>query len=160
MKKSASASEQLTKETRSKTLKQVTLEESSSRTKLLNSCDPRTADITTKVGEMIALDCQPFSIVDSVGFVCVSCTAEPRYVFPSRRYITEMTIPQIMSCVLQSQRIYSGSQVDKLYGGQRSVMIASSASLHTGCHQVPLRGSLPCSVPVLCQVPTLEMPFG
>ena len=58
--KSAFASEQLTKESRSKTLKQVTLEESSSRTKLWDSSDPRAMDITTKVGEMIALDCQPF----------------------------------------------------------------------------------------------------
>ena len=93
--KSTSASEQLTKESRSKTLKQVTLEESSSRTKLWNSCDPRAVNITTNVGEMIALDYQSFSIVDSVGFVHVSRTAEPRYVLPSRRYITETMIPQI-----------------------------------------------------------------
>lgn len=51
------------------------------------------------MGEMIALDCQPFSVVGNVGFVCILHAAEPRYVLPSRRYITVTTIPQIY-CVL------------------------------------------------------------
>ena len=44
---------------------------------------------------MIALDCQPLSVVDNVGFIRVMNAAEPRYVLPSRKYITDRTIPQI-----------------------------------------------------------------
>ena len=44
---------------------------------------------------MIALDLQPFSIVEDVGFVRLIQQLEPRYKLPSRRYITESVIPHI-----------------------------------------------------------------
>ena len=44
---------------------------------------------------MIALDLQPFSIVEDVGFVRLIQQLEPPYKLPSRRYITESVIPRI-----------------------------------------------------------------
>ena len=97
--KSAAASSSEPQAQRSKRFKQITLEESSSRTKAWEIDDPRALALTTKIGEMIALDCQPLSLVDNVGFIRVIQAAEPRYVLPSRKYITERTIPQIHSRV-------------------------------------------------------------
>ena len=48
---------------------------------------------------MIALDYQPFSIVDDVGFICLLRSLEPRYVIPSRRYITETVMATIYDTV-------------------------------------------------------------
>ena len=44
---------------------------------------------------MIALDLQPFSIVEDGGFVRLIQQLEPRYKLPSRRYITQSVIPHI-----------------------------------------------------------------
>ena len=57
--------------------------------------DPRAHKIHTRIGEMIALDYHPFSIVDNVGFIYLLCSLEPKYVIPSRRYITETVMPTI-----------------------------------------------------------------
>ena len=48
---------------------------------------------------MIALDYQPFSIVDDVGFIRLLRSLEPRYVIPSRRYSTETVLPTIYDTV-------------------------------------------------------------
>ena len=44
---------------------------------------------------MIALDFQPFSVVDDRGFRSLLNVLEPRYILPSRRYITDTVLPQI-----------------------------------------------------------------
>ena len=44
---------------------------------------------------MIALDCQSFSVVDDAGFIRLLKALEPRYVLPSRKYITENVIPKL-----------------------------------------------------------------
>ena len=95
-----STTEHLSHESSKAPLKQLTLEESSSRTKVRDLSDPQAVEITTKVGEMIALDCQPFSVVDNIGFICLLHVAEPRYSLPSRRHITETVLPQIHSRIL------------------------------------------------------------
>ena len=48
---------------------------------------------------MIALDCQPLSIVEDAGFVRLMSTLEPRYVVPSRKHVTDVVLPSIMSGV-------------------------------------------------------------
>lgn len=48
---------------------------------------------------MIALDCQPFSIVSDTGFGRLMNALEPRYQIPSRKYITDKVIPDIESDV-------------------------------------------------------------
>ena len=41
------------------------------------------------VMEMIALDNQPFSLVEDIGFVRLLQVLKPRYTFPSRKYLVE-----------------------------------------------------------------------
>lgn len=52
------------------------------------------------IAEMIALDEQPFSIVEDNGFLHYTRTLEPRYKVPSRKYITETVLPDIHARVL------------------------------------------------------------
>ena len=54
-----------------------------------------TPRITQSVAEMIALDNQPFSIVDNTGFKNLVHLLEPHYKLPSRRYFAEVAIPDI-----------------------------------------------------------------
>ena len=75
--------------------KQLTLEETESRVRIWDINDPRSVRITRRIAEMIAIDCQPISVVDDLGFVRVLQTAEPRYSIPSRKYITESILPDI-----------------------------------------------------------------
>ena len=56
---------------------------------------PTARKITRTVGEMIALDNQPFSIVDDLGFKNLVRVLEPRYNLPTRRYFTEVVIPDM-----------------------------------------------------------------
>ena len=44
---------------------------------------------------MIAIDSQPFLIVENVGFKRLVSALEPRYSLPSRRFITETILPRI-----------------------------------------------------------------
>ena len=60
--------------------------------------DPCAQHIHTRIGEMIALDYQPFSIVDDVGFIRLLHSLEPRYVM-CRRYVTETVMPKIYATV-------------------------------------------------------------
>lgn len=51
--------------------------------------------VSHRIGEMIAVDCQPLSIVSDAGFVRLVGTLEPRYQIHSRKYITDKIIPDI-----------------------------------------------------------------
>ena len=51
--------------------------------------------ITTKIMEFIALDDQPFSVVEDVGFRRLMEHVEPRYTVPSRRYFSDVFLPEI-----------------------------------------------------------------
>jgi len=57
--------------------------------------DTRAALVHKKLGEMIALDCQPLSIVEDIGFNHFVKALKPRYVIPSRKYLSENVIPKI-----------------------------------------------------------------
>ena len=51
--------------------------------------------IHSKVGEMIAIDCQPISIVDHKGFKSLVTTLESKYQMFSRKYFSETVIQSI-----------------------------------------------------------------
>ena len=51
--------------------RQLTLQESSDKARKWDINDPRAQHIHTRIAEMIALNYQPFLIVDDVGFVCL-----------------------------------------------------------------------------------------
>ena len=56
---------------------------------------PRSREITKRIGEMIAVDNEPFTLVDHAGFSRLLLLLEPRYKLPSERYFSETLIPAI-----------------------------------------------------------------
>lgn len=74
---------------------QLTLEESKSRVQEWTIHDPRAHRVHRRLGEMLALDIQPFTIVEDQGFCRLVHTLEPRYVMPSRKFFSENIIPRI-----------------------------------------------------------------
>ena len=55
--------------------------------------------LNKKIIEFIALDNQPFSVVEDVGFSRLLMHLEPRYVMPSRRYFSDVALPELQSAV-------------------------------------------------------------
>nr|XP_055035499.1 E3 SUMO-protein ligase ZBED1-like [Misgurnus anguillicaudatus] len=55
----------------------------------------RAQDITRRIGEFIAKDLQPFSVVDNEGFRRLVNTLEPKYKIPSRPYFSQTCLPAI-----------------------------------------------------------------
>ena len=88
------------KETRKRSLhRQLSLTETQELTKVWDINDHKAQRVHRKIGEMIlemiAVDCQPLSVVEDVGFKQVLRTLEPHYQCPSRKYYTETVIPKI-----------------------------------------------------------------
>ncbi|XP_011409510.1 PREDICTED: zinc finger BED domain-containing protein 4-like, partial [Amphimedon queenslandica] len=77
------------------TSKQVTLQESYNRARPWDINDKRSVRVHQKIGEMIALDFQPFPVVSDEGFKSLLHTLEPRYTLPSRRYFTDTVLTRI-----------------------------------------------------------------
>ena len=57
--------------------------------------DIRAQRVHKLVMEMIALDKQPFSLVENIGFVRLLQVLEPRYTLPSRKYLIEKRLPLV-----------------------------------------------------------------
>ena len=75
---------------------QLTLHGSKARVQQWDINDTRATSIhKKKMGEMMALDCQPVSIVEDIGFNGFVKAIEPRYTIPSRKYFSETLIPRI-----------------------------------------------------------------
>lgn len=60
-----------------------------------SSLGHRARAIHQKIVEMMAMDFQPLSTVDDKGFTSLMKLLEPRYVLPSRRYMSEVVLPHI-----------------------------------------------------------------
>lgn len=63
------------------------------KTKKFEEDSVKACGITEKVMEFIALDDQPFSVVEDIGFRRLIQHIEPRYTLPSRRYFAETSLP-------------------------------------------------------------------
>ena len=74
---------------------QLLLIEAETKVKTWDINDPRAMRIYQLVGEMIAIDNQPFSVVHDTGFNRLIKTLEPRYVLPSRKYFSQNIVPDI-----------------------------------------------------------------
>ncbi|KAL1249064.1 hypothetical protein QQF64_022382 [Cirrhinus molitorella] len=61
----------------------------------LSKDNPRSIKITEALTHFIALDDQPLSVVDNVGFRRLLGVLEPRYDIPSRPYITDVMLPKV-----------------------------------------------------------------
>ena len=84
--------------------RQLTMQESDERVRVWDVNHPKAQRVHQRIGEMIAIDSQPFSIVEDDGFVQLLNILEPRYSVPSRRYITETILPRIKESVESNVR--------------------------------------------------------
>ena len=75
--------------------RQPTMEETRARVKIWDINEPKTERIHRKIAEMMALDYQPLSVVNDVGFTRLLQTIEPKYKVPSRKYFTDNVLPKI-----------------------------------------------------------------
>ena len=80
-------------------MRQHTLQATKQRISFWGLNDPRALCIHRKIGEMIAVDNQPFSLVENIGFICLLHTLEPRYNLPSRKYFSEAIVPSMVASV-------------------------------------------------------------
>lgn len=77
-----------------KTSKQITLENAFCA-KVWDINDRRAQRLSYKIGEMIALDLQPTTLVEDIGFIRLLKEARPEYQVPCRRYFRDEIIPDI-----------------------------------------------------------------
>lgn len=75
--------------------RQLSMEEITEKSRCWDINDPRSQNIHRKIGEMIAVDYQPFTIVEDTGFCSLLRLLEPKYNIPSRKYFTETVVPKI-----------------------------------------------------------------
>ena len=80
-------------------LRQLTLVEAEQLHKPWDINDQQAKLIHVKIGEMIARDCQPYSLVKDAGFISLVHVLEPRYHIPSRKYFRETVIPGIVNTI-------------------------------------------------------------
>ena len=73
----------------------ITLEDCLERSRPYPVDHPLAQKITRLIGEMVVVDCQPFSIVEDEGFVKLVKELQPRYQIPSRKYFSTTLIPQM-----------------------------------------------------------------
>ena len=81
------------------TSKQLSLEEVQEKVRIWDINDARAQRVHRLVIEMIALDNQPFSVIEDPGFVRLLRVLEPRYVIPSRKYLVDKVLPTVHSDV-------------------------------------------------------------
>ena len=62
---------------------------------------PEHIKVTKRIAEMIAIDSQPFSIVEDTGFTRLLACVCPRYAVPSRKYFSEKIIPEMYTNLRQ-----------------------------------------------------------
>lgn len=76
--------------------KQQTLMACLEKKKLWDINNAKSVEIHYAIGEMIALDNQPYSIVGDTGFNRLIKLLQPHYQLPSRKYITDVIMPDIL----------------------------------------------------------------
>lgn len=74
--------------------RQMSLEESFAQKKIWDINDHRALPIHQKIMKMIAIDNQPFTIVEDQGFIELLAHLQPKYMIPSRRYFSEVMLPK------------------------------------------------------------------
>lgn len=71
------------------------IEQALEKTKKFHKDHPKQKALTMAITKMIAVDDQPFSVVEDEGFREVLEVAEPRYDKPSRRYFADVALPAL-----------------------------------------------------------------
>ena len=76
---------------------QLTWAEVKERKDLWTYCHPQHKKVTGWIGQMIAIDSQPFSILEDTGFLRLLSNVCLLYAVPSRKYFAEKVIPEMFS---------------------------------------------------------------
>jgi len=79
------------------TQKQNKIQDSFNSKSYLSQNSARAKLITQNISEMIALDYQPYSIVEDRGFKNLMYTLESKYKLPTRQYLASTAIHQLYS---------------------------------------------------------------
>ena len=74
--------------------KQLSLSQAFERNNKWEICDSRAVSINRKILRMMAMDNQPFSIVEDKGFKELIAHLSPNYSLPSRKYFSERLLPE------------------------------------------------------------------
>jgi hypothetical protein len=74
---------------------QVTLEQLARKRKAWDIDSAEAPRVHEAIGRMIALDVQPYAVVENRGFKRLVEVLEPRYVMPSRKFFSEKVIPEM-----------------------------------------------------------------
>ena len=77
------------------TSKQLSVMEVQDRSRKWDISDIRVQRVHKFIMEIIALDNQPFSLVEDIGFVRLLQVLEPRYTLPSRKYLIAKILPVV-----------------------------------------------------------------
>ncbi len=80
-------------------------------TKKFDKDSAKAKAINCKVMEMIAIDDQPFSIVEDFGFRRLIEFIEPRYSLPSRRHFADVSLPALYNEVAAHIQMLLGKNV-------------------------------------------------
>lgn len=88
-----------TEQKQDKQLKQLSVTETLQRHQLYNKDSKKQKEICTKVMEFICLCHQPLSIVESTGFKRLMSYMDPRCNLPSRKYFTDVCLPELYQTV-------------------------------------------------------------
>ena len=83
---------------------QPSLQETIKKTQSLGRSSERCKKLTNAIGQFIAKDLQPISVVDGEGFKHLMEVADPRFIVPSRTYFTETLLPAMYVDVQQKVR--------------------------------------------------------
>lgn len=83
---------------------QQTLFESFTSTTKWDTTDSRAKEIHKVVAEMIAVDNQPISMLENNGFQRLINILKPKYQIPSRKYMSEVVIPEVYTKVKNAIR--------------------------------------------------------
>lgn len=84
--------------------KQITLEDAFEMKKLWDVNDTKSKRIHEDIMIMIAMDNEPFRMVERDGFIRLMARLNPRYVIPSRRYFSETMLPIVYNKVFKAVR--------------------------------------------------------
>ena len=80
-------------------VRQLTLTEVKECKDLWSYGHPRHKKVTRWIAEMIAIDSQPFSIVEDTGFLRLLSNVCPLYAVPSQKHFAGKVIPEISSAI-------------------------------------------------------------
>ena len=115
---------------------QPTLIDAFARSQPLAFDHPRAKEISKRIGKMIALDNEPFTMVNHIGFNRLMKLLEPRYQLPSDKYFSETLIPEMY------QKVYLKVKGDVSSASHISITtdvwssVAQDSYLSLTCHYI------------------------